>query len=595
MSRFPVTLDLSGVACLVVGGGSVALRKLEALLAAGAVVTVVAEDPLAEVVRLAAAGRITLEIRPYQDQEARDYRLVFATTDDRPVNAAVFADAAAAGAWVNVADDPQRCTMELPARVERGSLQLAISTQGRAPFVARRLRQLWDNTLQGEWGAWLDAAATFRAAVRDRAVSRAAANACYDRFFAATVDDVRRRVRVPGAAELASWLPSPDEPGSSPVAKGAADTGTRTPALVSLIGAGPGDPGLLTVRGRERLLAAHAVVYDRLAATALPTDLPAAVELHSVGKERDHHPVPQAEINALLIRLATEGKRTARLKGGDPYVFGRGAEEAEALANAGIPFEVIPAATAAVAVPAYAGLAGTKRAQAARGTFLAAHRGGDAEQAPIRWDLLAADPHMTLVGYMGVTTLPETVDALLRAGMAPETPAAMIERGTTAAQRTVRCTVRTLAASATTAKIAPPALFVIGPTVATLSALEWYTRRPLFGRRLAMAADTHELAAALRDAGADVVEVPTPVTPAARVVLNAQPLSGFVFWCADEVAALAPERPRLTPAPIAWCRGPVVAAAAAAQGFAPVVEVSPDTDLAGWVAVLGAQATEDAE
>ncbi|MBI4863530.1 MAG: uroporphyrinogen-III C-methyltransferase [Candidatus Riflebacteria bacterium] len=234
---------------------------------------------------------------------------------------------------------------------------------------------------------------------------------------------------------------------------------------VSLVGAGPGDRGLLTVRGRERLLAADAIVCDRLAVTTLPCDLPASVELHWVGKEAGHHPVPQDEINALLVRLAREGKRVVRLKGGDPYVFGRGGEEALALSEAGVAFEVIPGVTAGVAVAAYAGVPVTHRHEAARVTFVTAHEAIRSSRCSVRWDLLAADPHATLVGYMGVTSLPDVVERLLAAGMDPATPAAMVERGTTSRQRVVTCTLSGLVDGVRREHLDAPALFVIGPTV----------------------------------------------------------------------------------------------------------------------------------
>ena len=201
-------------------------------------------------------------------------------------------------------------------------------------------------------------------------------------------------------------------------------------ATVSLVGAGPGCPGLLTVRGRRRLAEADAVVYDRLAAGALPCDLPDTVELHAVGKAAGGHPVPQDEINALLVLLARAGKRVVRFKGGDPYVFGRGGEEAEALAAAGIPYEVVPGVTAGVAALAWAGIPATHRGEAVRLSLVTAHDAIQGEDPAVRWDLLAADDRATLVGYMGVAALPEVVARLLEAGMDPATPAAMIEQPT---------------------------------------------------------------------------------------------------------------------------------------------------------------------
>ena len=193
---------------------------------------------------------------------------------------------------------------------------------------------------------------------------------------------------------------------------------------MSLVGAGPGCAGLLTLRGRQRLLSAQAVLYDRLAAPALPCDLPDCVALYPVGKHAGTHPIPQEQITALLVQLAREDKRVVRLKGGDPNVFGRGGEEAEALAAAGIPFEIVPGVTSGVAAPAWLGVPVTHRQEAVRLTLVTAHESVKSDGPQVRWDLLAQDPHATLVGYMGVSSLPRVVAQLLAGGMSPQTPAA---------------------------------------------------------------------------------------------------------------------------------------------------------------------------
>ncbi len=308
----PVTLVLENRPCLVVGGGRVALRKVESLLNAGARVTVVARAACPALCALAEAGRLTLERREYRDGEAAGYRLVFAATDERATNVRVFRDGEAAGVFVNVADDPELCSFQVPARVRRGSLQLAIASGGEAPFAVRRLRQLFEERLAPAWGEWLAAAARFRAAVRAAGREGEDQEALFDRFFGETVDPSTLQVRVPSEAEMAGWLapeapPSPAGSAETPAAFEEAAPGGAV-GFVSLVGGGPGDPGLLTVKGMKRLLAADAIVYDRLVVTALPSQLPATVELYGVGKEAGHHPVPQEEIDALLVRLARAGK-----------------------------------------------------------------------------------------------------------------------------------------------------------------------------------------------------------------------------------------------------------------------------------------------
>jgi uroporphyrin-III C-methyltransferase / precorrin-2 dehydrogenase / sirohydrochlorin ferrochelatase len=582
---YPVMLEVRDRLCLVVGGGGVALRKVEGLWAEGARVTVVAPDPVPGLERLAGDLTVVLERRPYREGEAADYALVFAATDDREVNRRVFQDAEAAGVWSNVADDPELCSFHLPARVQRGPMQIAIASAGEAPFVVRRMRQLFERLFGTEWAEWMEAAGRFRREVRRLDLEPAESERRYDTFFEETVDPVRFVARVPTEEEEEVYLagsravPETDEEAPSTGRERHRETErpAETVGFVSLVGAGPGDPGLLTVRGRRRLHAADVIVYDRLALTALPCDLPAEVELHGVGKQASRHPVPQEEINALLVRLAREGKRVVRFKGGDPYVFGRGSEEAEELVRAGVPFEIVPAVTAGIAVPAYAGIPVTHRREAVRVTIVTAHEARKTDGSQVRWDLMAGDPHATILGYMGVTQIGDVVAELLAAGLDPKTPAAMIERGTTSAQRVVRSTVSRLPEDIVEAGLQPPGLFVIGRTVARGERLDWFGRRPLLGERLILPPSADALAEELELAGAELLRVPLPLTPAARLVLDALPVTGCVVGQADEVDSLDEERDGAgwqADAAI-WCLGPQAAVRARELGWR-VVEELPD-------------------
>jgi uroporphyrin-III C-methyltransferase/precorrin-2 dehydrogenase/sirohydrochlorin ferrochelatase len=514
---------------------------------------------------------------------AADYDLIFAATDDRAVNRQVYEDARSAGVWVNVADDPPLCTFQLPARVRRGDLQIAISSAGEAPFVVRRLRQLLEKRFGPEWAEWLDAAARFRRGLREQARTAAAEELCFDHFFSQTVDIHDLTARVPLAEEETRWLEQGcNKPPKSPDARenGACyhSPPLRSTGLVSLVGAGPGDPRLLTLRAQARLFEADVVVYDRLAATALPCDLPATTELHCVGKRVHRHPVPQTEINAMLVRLALAGKRVVRLKGGDPFVFGRGGEEAMELVAAGIPFEIVPSVTAGVAVPAYAGIPVTNRGEAVRLTLITAHEAVKSDGPQIRWDLLAADPHATLVGYMGVNAIARVQKQLLAAGMDPAMPAAMIERGTTSRQRIVRASLAELPKAVRDACISPPALFVVGPTVRHTERLDWFSRRPLHGARILLPKSNQKLAAALEPEGAEIVTVPIPLTPAARIVVAAAPLTDCVLGCVEDVEALDEERdaPGWEQGFTAWCLGHAVAQRARSLGWLNIEEIPSD-------------------
>ena len=288
--------------------------------------------------------------------------------------------------------------------------------------------------------------------------------------------------------------------------------------IVYLVGAGPGDPGLLTVRGRELLAGCDAVVHDALANPVLLRGL--AAELHDVGK-RGGSPdsARQGEINALLVRLAREGKHVVRLKGGDPFVFGRGSEEAQALAREGIPFEVVPGVTAGIAAPAYAGIPVTHRGLATSVTFVTGHE-DPVKGAPMTdWEALTRAGG-TLVLYMGVRALPRIVAALRSAGMPGDTPAAAIEWGTYPKQRTLLATLESLEQDVNEADLAAPVIFVIGRVAELRDEIRWLERRPLHGARILVTraqVPSSSLAEQLREAGADVVEVPaTRIEPLDR-------------------------------------------------------------------------------
>jgi uroporphyrin-III C-methyltransferase/precorrin-2 dehydrogenase/sirohydrochlorin ferrochelatase len=590
---YPVMLNVKGKKCLVVGGGGVALRKVQGLVEDGAHVTLVSPEVVDPLRTMAERGQLDWQQREYVASEAERYFVVFAATDDRKVNSEVFGDADRAGVWVNVADDPELCTFHLPARVRRGPLQLAIGSAGEAPFAVRRLRQLLERKLGTEWGEWVESAARFRNRVRSLEHSGPDQEARYDRFFKETVDAERLTARVPSAREEQQWLNAPvDHNRAAPVALSDGEGGCKEThsdrGFVSLVGAGPGCPGLLTMRGRQRLSEAEAVVYDRLAAAALPCDLDPEVELHPVGKIAGDHPIPQEEINALLVRLARAGKRVVRLKGGDPYVFGRGGEEAEVLEAEGILFEVVPGVTSGVAALAWAGIPATHRKESVRLTLLTAHEAIKGDGPQVRWDLLAQDQHATIVGYMGVTALPTVVDRLLEAGMNPQTPAAMVEQGTTSAQRTVVSTLAELPAVVEREGLRPPALFAIGTTVQHAERLDWHGRLPLAGQRLLLAASAVELGAHLEEAGAEVVMVPLPVTPAARAVIAALPLSGCVVSSRAEVDWLDDERGNSGwgPEVVSWCVGREAAERARVNGWQRVCELAERMECVELVASI---------
>ena len=279
--------------------------------------------------------------------------------------------------------------------------------------------------------------------------------------------------------------------------------------MVTLVGAGPGDPGLLTVKGREALERAQVVVYDRLVSPAILALMPEGAEQINVGKEASHHPVPQEQINQILLDKALEGKRVVRLKGGDPFLFGRGGEELELLVQHGIPFEEVPGITSAIAVPAYGGIPVTHRDFTSSLHIITGHaRAGKA--LDIDFEALVRTGG-TLVFLMGVTSLPELCAGLLSAGMDPDTPAAIVERGTTPAQRRISGTVSTLTALAAEHRVESPAISIFGPVCALAESFDWFDALPLKGRRVVVTRPRERsgtLAGRLRALGADVFEYP---------------------------------------------------------------------------------------
>ncbi|MDP8972962.1 MAG: uroporphyrinogen-III C-methyltransferase, partial [Actinomycetota bacterium] len=282
--------------------------------------------------------------------------------------------------------------------------------------------------------------------------------------------------------------------------------------MIYLVGSGPGDPGLFTVKGVECLRRADAVVYDRLAPEALLAHAHPEAELIYVGKKPGEPSMPQEEINALLVELARAGKTVVRLKGGDPYVFGRGGEEALELTRAGLPFEVVPGVTSGIAAPAYAGIPVTHRGFSTSVAFVTGHEDPTKGESDVDWEKLANGAE-TLVLYMGVGRLAEISSELISAGRNPETPVACVRWGTRSEQRTVTGTLENIAERVAQAKLKPPAITVVGDVVALRDeGLDWYERRPLFGRRVVVTrarAQAGELSRQLKTLGAEVFEFPT--------------------------------------------------------------------------------------
>lgn len=442
--RYPITLDVEGRRCVVVGGGTVAEHKVTGLREAGAAVTVVAAALTPGLAALADAGNLHWVPRAYADGDLEGALLAIAATDEPTVNAAVYAEGRARGVLVNAVDDIAHCDFAAPSIVRRGDLAIAVSTGGRAPALARRLREDLGRQFGPEWGELIELLAEARA-------SAAGARAGVDfptwagRWQAAL-----------DAGPLALMRRGRRDEAREAVRRALAGEAPDSPGRVAIVGAGPGDPELISVRGKALLDRADVVVYDRLVDPALWQ----GKEAIDVGKVAGDHRVEQGEINAVLVRLAREGKAVVRLKGGDPFVFGRGAEEAEALAAAGIDFEVVPGPTSAVAGLAAAGIPVTDRRHASSVALVTGHCG----DGTVDWAGLATSVD-TLVVLMGLRHLPEIVARLLAGGRPPDTPAAVVQDGTLPTQRVVTACLAELPAAVEAAGIGSPALIVVGSVV----------------------------------------------------------------------------------------------------------------------------------
>jgi uroporphyrin-III C-methyltransferase/precorrin-2 dehydrogenase/sirohydrochlorin ferrochelatase len=453
---FPVFFNLAGVRVLVVGGGEVALRKVSLLERTGALITLVAPEIRPE---LEARAELHLRVREFEPQDLDDMRLVIVATSRRAINRWIASLCEAQGIPVNVVDDKEASRFIVPAIIDRDPVLVAISTGGTSPVLARRLRERLEASIPrrfGELARWLRE-------LRHAAGERLRDTAARRRFFETLVDGAAARRFILG-----------DRRGAERIARQLlASSSQAAPATgeVVLVGAGPGDPELLTLKGLRALQDADIILHDRLVSDAVLDLARRDATRINVGKLPGGS-ASQAGINALMIEHAGQGKRVVRLKGGDPLIFGRGGEELEVLARAGIPFSVIPGITAASGAAAYAGIPLTHRDHAHTLSFVTGH--GDKDGTEPDWRVLAGATQ-TLVFYMGLARLPIIVAQLLAHGAPPTRPAAVISQGTCESQRVVTATLATLEIECALAKLESPALLMVGDVVALQAQLAWFT------------------------------------------------------------------------------------------------------------------------
>ena len=460
MNYFPLFADLTGRPVLVVGGGSVAARKIGLLLKANAQVRIVARQLNEELSELERQNKVLWIAKEFNAEQMRTVMLVIAATNDEILNHRIFHLAESQHKLVNVVDDQPHCSFIFPSIIDRNSIQIAISSGGKAPVLARLLREKLEALLPQHLGKIAEISGKWRDQVKAKLTSVTERRRFWEKMFSGRFASlVKNQQEAQAEEELAEQLENNYQGG-----------------FVSLVGAGPGDAGLLTLNGLQEIQQADVVLYDALVSDEILSLIRRDAERIFVGKRANGRSVAQEETNQLLLTLAQQGKRVVRLKGGDPFVFGRGGEELEVLAQHQIPFSVVPGITAGIGATAYAGIPLTHRDYAQSTIFVTGHR--KAEASDIEWQTLAkshqtlAKSHQTLVIYMGTLKAQVIAERLQQYGRAANTPVAIISQGTQLTQKTAIGTLENLAELAEKAET--PALIVVGEVVKLHEQLAWF-------------------------------------------------------------------------------------------------------------------------
>lgn len=457
MDYLPLFLEVRHRQCLVVGGGDIALRKVRLLHSAGAVIRLVAPEVHLDIQQLLKAGDHQIEERPFQPDDLNNICLVIAATDDAELNRQVAQLASQQNLFVNVVDDAQSGNAIMPSIVDRSPVVVAFSTGGKAPVLARLLREKLEAMLPSGYGRLAELAGQFRERVGQKF---------------STINERRyfwERALTGSAAEKA-YIGDMEAAGQ--IFQEQLDQSETTSAgEVYLVGGGPGDPDLLTFKALRLMQQADVVLHDRLVSEEVLSLCRRDADFIYVGKKRDRHTRPQEEINQLLVDLAKEGKRVLRLKGGDPFIFGRGGEEIDTLAAEDIPFQVVPGITAASGCASYAGIPLTHRDHAQSVRFVTGHLKDDSYN--LNWHEMV-DPSQTLVFYMGLMGLPRICEELIRHGRDGDTPIALVEKGTTQNQRVFTGTLTTINDRLEGQNVKAPTLIIVGSVVSLHDKLKWF-------------------------------------------------------------------------------------------------------------------------
>jgi len=473
MNLFPIFANLAGRRALIVGGGTVAERKAALLLSAGAQLDVVAAEVTTLFGKWIAAGKARHCAEVFNEQQLDGCWLAIAATDDRPLNARVAAAANARRIFVNVVDDPSLCTFQVPSIVDRSPLMIAVSTGGAAPMLARLARERIETLFDHSWGVLAGLLERARTRIRERYANLPARRRFYETLLRGPVMRLAaaRRFDEASAALDAELGRSPS--GESHIADSHLHP-LPEHGSVTLVGAGPGDPGLVTLNALRALNEADVILHDRLVSPEVLDLARRDAERIDVGKIVGKHHTPQAQINELMLAEARKGKRVVRVKGGDAFIFGRGGEEIEFLREHGIRYSIVPGITAAIACAAYAGIPLTHRDYAQSVRFATAHR----RRSESDVDALTAHGE-TLAVYMGVAEAAPLRDRLLADGWVADTPFAIVENGTRPEQRVVLGTLAELVERVQAHDVHAPALLILGAVAALAAQNHWFAAMPV--------------------------------------------------------------------------------------------------------------------
>ncbi|EWH10431.1 siroheme synthase [Catenovulum agarivorans DS-2] len=456
MEQFPIFLNMANFPCAVVGGGEVAYRKISALLKAKAQICVISPEVNADINTLIETKQIDWQQQNWQADSITGKRLVVAATDNNQVNKQIFEYCEANNILVNTVDQPDLCRYTTPSIVDRSPIVIAISSAGMSPVLARRIRAMIETALPQSLSGIAQYAGSIRSKIKSKLPTIDLRRLFWEKFFSSSI---MSRFEQMADSEKTSLVDNLIQ-------------NTHEQGEVWLVGAGPGDPELITIKALQKLQLADVVVYDRLVSADIVNLARKDAEFICVGKQKSLHMKQQQEINQLLVDLAKQGKKVCRLKGGDPFIFGRGGEELETLVEQQIPFQVIPAVTAAAGCSSYAGIPLTHRDYARKVTFVTGQNSKAGDEPD--WQSLI-HPYHTLCIYMGLSKAQQVQENLIKHGMAADMPVAIVENGTTQHQRVVTGILSELGQLQQQHNIGSPALLIIGQVVKLHNSLDWFT------------------------------------------------------------------------------------------------------------------------